>query len=460
MEVDNSLLQDLAGNIIKVSRNHLIVNLRFMDTALVRLKGDFYEGTIATDGEYLHYNPMHILKCYKSSKNLVTHAYLHMIMHCVFQHFYVDIGEINHDLWNIACDAACEAVIADLKVEPVKLAGDVERQLALDSLKERCKYLTAECIYTYLIDECDSEDEIRKYKVLFEFDDHSLWYELGGLALEDNGNNNYEVDHGMEKRGKRITASLSDIISEWQKVSESIKTNMETFMKNRGDECGNLMQNLESVTRESYDYTDFLKRFSVLGETMKINDDEFDYIFYTYGMDYYENRMPLIEPLEYKDVKKIKEFVIAIDTSGSTSGDLVREFLNKTYNILKQEENFFTKINLHIIQCDCEIQEDHKITSQEEFDEYISNLKVLGHGGTDFRPVFSYVDKLIEAGEFTNLKGLIYFTDGYGVFPKKQPEYSTAFVYLDDGYNNYDVPVWAIKLILRSSDIKSGRGET
>lgn len=61
---------------------------------------------------------------------------------------------------------------------------------------------------------------------------------------------------------------------------------------------------------------------------MKLNDDEFDYIFYTYGMNLYGN-IPLIEPLEYKDVKQIKEFVIAIDTSGSTSGALVQTFVKK-----------------------------------------------------------------------------------------------------------------------------------
>lgn len=54
--------------------------------------------------------------------------------------------------------------------------------------------------------------------------------------------------------------------------------------------------------------------------------DEFDYIFYTYGLQMYKN-MPLIEPLEYKDVKQVREIVVAIDTSGSTSGDLVQSFL-------------------------------------------------------------------------------------------------------------------------------------
>ena len=119
----------------------------------------------------------------------------------------------------------------------------------------------------------------------------------------------------------------------------------------------------------------------------------------------------------------------------------------------RKEESFFTKINLHIVQCDTEITEDKKITNQEEFDEYIANMTLKGFGGTDFRPVFEYVDEMIKNKEFTNLKGLIYFTDGYGEFPAKQPSYNTAFVYIDDGYNNYDVPVWAIKLILQNEDI-------
>ena len=185
---------------------------------------------------------------------------------------------------------------------------------------------------------------------------------------------------------------------------------------------------------------------------MTIHDDEFDYIFYTYGLQRYGN-MPLIEPLEYKEVKKVKEFVIAIDTSGSVSGELVQKFITKTYNILKSEESFFTKINLHIIQCDTEIHEDVKITNQDEFDRYIDNMVLKGFGGTDFRPVFRYVEEMIKRHEFTDLKGLIYFTDGWGTFPEHQPDFNTAFVFLDDNYNNPTVPVWAIKLVLSSDEI-------
>ena len=152
-------------------------------------------------------------------------------------------------------------------------------------------------------------------------------------------------------------------------------------------------------------------------------------------------------------MKRIKEFVIAIDTSGSVSGELVQKFVQKTYNILKQEESFFTKINLHIIQCDADIQEDAKITSQEEFDHYLATMTLRGFGGTDFRPVFDYVEQLRQAREFINLKGLIYFTDGFGTFPEQKPDYHTAFVFVNDEYRVPDVPPWAIRLILESTEI-------
>ena len=99
------------------------------------------------------------------------------------------------------------------------------------------------------------------------------------------------------------------------------------------------------------------------------------------------------------------------------------------------------------------MQEDRKITSQAEFDAYIETMQIRGLGGTDFRPVFAYVEKLIADKEFENLKGLIYFTDGWGTFPPRMPDWETAFVFLDEENNNPDVPPWAIRLILKEEEI-------
>ena len=227
---------------------------------------------------------------------------------------------------------------------------------------------------------------------------------------------------------------------------------LETASRRHGLDAGSLVQSLRPVTREHYDYADFLRRYMSLGEVVQVNNDEFDYIFYTYGLSLYGN-MPLVEPLEYKEVRRIREFVVAIDTSGSVSGDLVQRFVTKTYNILRQQENFFTKINLHIIQCDAQIQEDAHITCQRDFEDYLAHMELHGFGGTDFRPVFQYVDQLIRDGAFTNLRGMIYFTDGAGIFPERKPDYDAAFVFVGDEGLDPDVPVWAIKLVLQSEEI-------
>jgi predicted metal-dependent peptidase len=80
-------------------------------------------------------------------------------------------------------------------------------------------------------------------------------------------------------------------------------------------------------------------------------------------------------------------------------------------------------------------------------------MTIKGLGGTDFRPVFARVDELRRKKEFQNLRGLIYFTDGYGSFPEKKPDYDAAFVFVEDEYNNPDVPPWAIKLVLQRDEI-------
>ena len=166
--------------------------------------------------------------------------------------------------------------------------------------------------------------------------------------------------------------------------------------------------------------------------------------------------MPLIEPLEYREDHRIRDFVIAIDTSGSVAGEEVQTFLRRTYGILNQQGSFFRDINVHIIQCDAEIQDDTVITCTEDFDRYLETMEIRGLGGTDFRPVFTYVDRLLKEGAFTDLKGLIYFTDGLGTYPEAKPPYKTAFVFVDDGYHLPAVPVWAIRVLLQQDELHEG----
>ena len=83
----------------------------------------------------------------------------------------------------------------------------------------------------------------------------------------------------------------------------------------------------------------------------------------------------------------------------------------------------------------------------------MEHMELYGQGGTDFRPAFEYVEQLVTEKEFHDLRGLIYFTDGYGIYPNRMPPFKTAFVFMQEDYTDVDVPVWAIKLILSEDEL-------
>ena len=286
----------------------------------------------------------------------------------------------------------------------------------------------------------------RVYKILSEWNLNEK--DLTNLEQE------FRTDDHRYWESKKPDQKPNPMLSrKWGEINDGIETDLETFSQEAGERDGDFLEQIKTENRSRYDYREFLRKFAVFHEELAVDDDSFDYNFYTYGLRLYGN-MPLIEPLESKEVKKIEEFVIVIDTSMSCSGELVRKFLEETYGVLSESESFFTKINVHIIQCDEKVHTDKRITSRKEMKDYMEHLELYGDGGTDFRPAFEWVDKLLEQHEFHNLKGMIYFTDGFGIYPKKMPPYKTAFVFMQDNYRDVDVPVWAMKLILDEDDFE------
>ena len=103
------------------------------------------------------------------------------------------------------------------------------------------------------------------------------------------------------------------------------------------------------------------------------------------------------------------------------------------------------------------MQQDTLLTDLDEFQWYMEHLALYGGGGTDFRPAFAYVDRLVAQGELPQLGGVLYFTDGYGVFPAEAPEYPAVFVMLQYRYDDINIPRWAQTLVLDAD--KPGRDE-
>lgn len=416
----------LAAKVLSLARDSIMINLRFLDTALSRLTLVEREGILpaAVDGTRIFYDKTAVLKEYQKEPNRIFRLYLHMLFHCIFYHSF-QYDKVEQENWDLAADIAVENAVLELAVYQGELETDSEARAKLRVLREDAGALTAERIYRYFKNNPPSEHAKAEYRRFFKRDEHIFWQPEEELAIS---------------------------AQDWKKISERVKADLKSFSRTKGN-SESLEKNLGEATRERYDYSGLLKRFMVTGEEMRLSDDEFDYVYYTYGLSAYGNR-PLIEPLEYRDQKKVREFVIAIDTSASCRGDIVRAFLRKTYSILKTEETFFKKMNVHIIQCDNEVQSDIKIDSDEAFEYFMKNGKLKGFGSTDFRPVFEYVDVLRMQGEFENLKGLIYFTDGYGVYPEQMPEYDVIFAFLQEDDRAPEVPGWAVKVVLPEEELE------
>lgn len=413
-------IRELAEQVLTLARDNILVSLRFLDVALLQLewqeKGPI--GCLATNGASVQYDARYILKLYRQDPRLVTRSMLHLLLHCIFYHSFA-YDKVERELWDLAADMAVESVIIEMGLPMVTVDTDGEAAGKLRIWREDVGALTAERIYKYMRLNPITPREHQELIRLFYRDSHELW---------------------------RPAQEIQMTPQQWKKISERVKADLKAFTRNRTNTAG-LEKNLAEATRDRYDYGAILRRFTVMGEDLSVNDEEFDYIYYTYGLEHYGN-MPLIEPLEYKDAKKVKEFVIALDTSASCRGPVVKSFLNKTYSLLKGSENFFTKINVHIIQCDNEVQSDTKITCDEDFQEFLAHGRLQGFGATDFRPVFAYVDSLLEQGEFENLKGLIYFTDGYGIYPERMPGYDVIFAFLEEDEMRQPVPPWSMKVVI------------
>lgn len=437
MSIEISQKFDAIGrDILTGARNELYLNMRFLDLALSSFNYVMNVDTygLGTDGFNLYFDPQYLVDLYRLDRIRINRAYLHNVFHCVFRHLLKQ-GKREKRLWDLACDIATEHVIDGLNHRSIRFPRNAFRANCYGNLEKKLKVLTAEKIYKLFVEEEPEEYKIRKLEKEFRMDDHSLW------------------PQPPENDNQPPSTVMQQLNDKWQEISEKMQTELETFSKEASNGEGELAEELAVENRERYDYKTFLRKFAVLREEMQVDLDSFDYVFYNYGLTLYGN-MPLIEPQEFKEVHKIEEFVIVIDTSMSCSGELVKTFLEQTYHILAETESFFRKIHIRILQCDEKVQSDVRITSQEELKSYMESFQIVGNGGTDFRPAFEYVQMLIDRKEFMNLKGMIYFTDGYGYYPRRKPPYDTAFVFMEEDYSDVSVPPWAMKLIIEKEQLE------
>ena len=441
-------LEKMAGKVMDYVKDQLVIAMPYFNRAILKMPVQFYipkdmvedeYGGFATDTRQLYINPQQVLDDFKEDRVIPARRLLHAIFHCLYKHHY-NYNKMDTELWDFACDVAVETAIIDLDIPSLREPLDNERRVVWKMIAKRVEKPYAEKIYEFMLASKDVAQDWLEYASIFKKDHHYIW-KNSGLIKQDG-----------EFITSESTTDLDQWGNEWDRVFANVKKDKETFENGQGISMSSVTDVIGRIEGDDNDYTDFLYQFAKLQEEVHVNDDEFDYIYYTYGMQLYKN-MPLIEPLEYRERLKIYDFVIAIDTSGSCRGSTVKNFLRRTYSILKSTEIFGTRINVHIIQCDNMIQKDDLITSDEQFEMYVSNVTVIGSGGTDFRPVFNYVKELKDRGEFTDLRGMLYLTDGLGIYPESEPDFKSAFIIMPLENEIPPLPSWAISRIVSREDL-------
>ena len=511
--------EDLARRVVDLARGLIVAENPFLASsfALLDLVPAHMDAAFSTDGRAVSFDVDQALAAFTATREAPTHDLMHVLVHCLMLHPFVG-ATVDRAAWDLAADIVAEALAAEV-VGPRDDDRGRHIEAALDLIESTLgARITTERLY-HALRRGAFQNARADWQRLFLVDDHASWYPAQsqspaqpGAAEKDADNASDGASQGSAPTGPQAGGSTQaadgdasqgaeptetqspdadgasgrtpqpagsgyrDGMSDgadgpnadarasrpdrrqaeeaWRREAKSIRVNLQTLSRKRGSKLGRFVGELEVSTHEQVDYRDFLRQFAVQSEEMRLSDDEFDYVFYTYGLSLYGD-MPLIEPLEYRDEKRIRDFVIVIDTSSSVTQDVVQQFVNTTFDVLTSESSFFQKVNVHIIQADQRVQSDAKITSLAELDRWRRNIKLFGFGGTDFRPAFTYVSDLLAAGEFDDLSGLIYFTDGWGIYPDRMPPYKTTFVFYDEDHRPELVPAWAMQITLHPGEFES-----
>lgn len=359
---------------------------------------------LGTDGQFF-YAPEKLTALYAQNPASVRRGYLHMLLHCLYLHIRLP-DRVDRDAWALACDLWVEKFIEELR-EPRLQTENPLREKILEKVSG-----TPWQILQSLPALPWTAEQLRG---AVAFDDHSLWTP--------------ELPKGVASRWEGLSASGQGVGA-----------------GNRGSRGGSEEEETGDLKGPLFDFRRYLRRYCVPREELETDEESFDYLFYNLGLSLYGN-MPLLEPLEYKEVRRLDALAIAIDTSASCDLELVRRFLRETYGIFSSQENFFRKMKVVFFQCDCCLQDKALVTSRQEWEDYGKRLKIKGRGGTDFTPVFREIQAMRDRHEFPKPRALLFFTDGDGYYPR-EPDYETVFVLAGPQKHPELVPKWAKTLML------------
>ena len=438
-------LDENARKLVSAARKKLAQDLPELLSAIYLLQAKPCDrpGPMWTDGITLYYHPESVIRTYLNRHKALAEQLLHIIVHGLLGHCFKR-EEDSPQLFDAAADLKATDFIYRLNpsyLHPKQWKRETKRRLPLQdgsSLERLCQTPRTSKEWKRLL------DAARPLAV----DDHRFWGRPEA-GRQDGGGPKQPPPPGAADRTADGAAQMEQL---WQMARQQTADSLRC--KDKGSLAGEFGLVYREARESGVSYRDFLRRFLRTRERAVVDPDSIDRIWYHLGLSL-TGDVPLVEPEELREDAGVLELAVALDTSGSCQGEIMRRFLGELLAILRDGGG--PRMELTLILCDAEIQEIRTLTREDSADELAAFFVARGGGGTDFRPVFDYVDRCrLDPEEGKRFRGLLYLSDGWGEFPKDAPDYPVAFLYpgerLEDSLPDAFLPPWVTRVWITADD--------
>jgi predicted metal-dependent peptidase len=402
---------------LAAARTRLILDKPFLGALVLRLPmveaSPEWCSTTGTDAKQFYYNPGYI-----NSLTLAQTQFMlaHEALHCALSHFSRRQSRVLHR-WNIACAYAINPLLVEDGLTP-----------PYDTLiMDEYRGMTAEEIYP-LLQEDDNQETIDEH--LYDESSNS-----SGEGDQENKNNNPPPDDSRKDKQQQEKGDKGEDNSGGRNQQrkqgqnqpqpgsnpqpppltpeerETLEIQWQQRMAGAAQQAiqagkmdGAMARMIDHLLQPRLPWRMLLSRYM----TSVARDD------YSYMRQSRRSQGDAILPsLRSNQV----EVVIAMDTSGSIRDREIQEFLSEVSALKGQ-----MRARITLIPCDATIA-DGAPWFFEPWEELKLQTEISGGGGTDFRPVFDWVEKQSAKPQI-----LVYFSDLEGKFPELAPAYPVLWL--------------------------------
>lgn len=400
-------VQHEAAGKLAAARTRLILDKPFLGALVLRLPLVAAGGwcrTTASDARQLFYNPAWIGQL---STGQVQFVLAHEALHCALGHF-ARRGHRVKRRWDLACDFAVNPVLVAEGLQPPAEA------IVLDLYAG----MAAEEIYPCLDDSLDGET----------LDDHVWDGDDGGQGgrgeqdcqAQGKGGGRQEADpdaggatpklprgttgDGLDGPPKPLSgAEREQLEQQWQRhLAAAAQRATES-----GKLAGALARLAEAALAPRVSWRAVLARYL----SQLARDD------YSYQRPQRRGGQGGGEPILPSLRSRAGDLVVAVDSSGSVGDADLAQFFAEL-NALKGT----LPVRISLLACDAALSADSPWYF-EPWQALVPPRELHGGGGTDFTPVFAWVE---QAG--LRPDALLYFTDADGRFPDAEPDYPVLWL--------------------------------